>query len=145
MGSNPIALDILIAECAVIIGATCLITARQYRKLPDQVALQMNWDGTAREAGYPRWAMWFVPGMQLFVAGVMTAAEAGLAHHLPDFHGTVLSVIISAPCILAVMGRAQVQLLDANTSAARFSMSSFWIFSAVAIGIFLLASFGVFG
>jgi hypothetical protein len=145
MGTNPSALVILIAECAVVIGITCLITALQYRNLPDHVALHLNMDGTLGEAGYPRWTMWFVPGMQLFVAGVMTSVEPGLANHLPGFHGTLPSLIISAPCILAAVGRAQVQLLDANTSANRFSMSSFWIFFALAIGTDLLASFGVFG
>ena len=134
-------LTALILECLIVVAATIALTAAGYSTLPARVALHLNADGSPGQAIAPRWMIYFIPFAQLFCGYVITSVGFALANHAPNTHGSLRGLLVSAPCILAALGRGQLQLMDANRTEHSLSMASFWAFMIVFIGLGMAASF----
>ena len=132
--------SLAIALAAAIIVMTWVQTGDQYRTLPDRVPLHMDLNGTVDLWG-PRFAIWMLPAVQLACAGIMAFAGYAISVGAANTHGSVRGVAFFAPCMLALLWRAQVLLISiAKSGEERVPMGSFWIFFAAAFGAAMLSA-----
>ncbi len=121
---------VLVAVGWAIIVATIVLTAVNYRALPQRVPLHFLIDGTIIGDG-PRPAVWLVPGLQplLFIYAQMHA------------RGYPAGQLIMADCLLALMWRGQALIIATAVSGRqRAEMSGFYIFLAFAVALAIAAA-----
>jgi len=137
----------LVAFCAALAAAIVVITwvqtSAEYRTVPNRVPLSLGFDGVVNSYG-PRGAIWLLPAVQLFSAAIFIFSGYGIAVGAPGAHGSLPGLAVFAPCILALLWRAQRLIISAARSAAsRVQMGGFWLFfvamlAAGTLAIFLL-------
>ena len=124
----------LIAVGLAIIVATIVLTAANYRALPQRIPLHFLIDGTINGDG-PRPAAWLMPGFQLLL----------LIYAQIHARGFPARQLIMADCILALMWRAQALIIATAVSGFRLreraEVSGFYIFLAFAIAIAVVATY----
>jgi hypothetical protein len=65
-----------------------------------------------------------------------------IATGAPNTHGSVRGLAVFAPCILAILWRAQALLISiAKSGRDRVPMRGFWLFFAVMLGAATLSAF----
>lgn len=123
------------AVSAAIVATTFLYTSAEYGTLPDRVPLQVGIDGTVNAYG-PRVAIWFLPGVQLLSLGIFAFAGYAVATNMPGTHGSLRGLAVFAPCILAVVWRAQLLLISvAKANGNRVPLGGFWLFFAAMLAV----------
>jgi hypothetical protein len=125
-----IALAFFAALSAAVVVMTFAHTLAEYPSLPDRVPLHLRYNGTVDNWG-PRSSVWLLPGLQVVVAAVMVFSGYALVTGMPGTHGSVLGLAFFAPCVLAILWRAQLLLISAAKSGGkRVAMGGFWLFFA---------------
>jgi hypothetical protein len=128
-----------IALAAAIVVLTWLYTLDQYHALPERVPLHVGPGGNVDGWG-PRSMIWLLPAVQLLCAALFFWAGHELAIGATGTHGSVRGLAFFAPCILAILGRAQALLISAAKShEQRVPMGGFWLFFAVMLGAGMLS------
>lgn len=129
------------AVAAAIVVLTWLYTLDQYHTLPDRVPLHLGPAGNVDSWG-PRPAIWMLPAVQMLSAAIMLWAGYAIATGAPGSHGSVRGIAFFAPCILAILWRAQVLLISvAKSGGDRVPMLGFWLFFALMLGAAMLSAF----
>lgn len=131
----------LAALAAAIVVIAFVQTWGEYGSLPERVPMSIGFNGTVNAYG-PRSAIWLLPVVMLVSAGIFLFSGYALAMHVPGAHGSVAGLAVFAPCILAILWRAQALLISgAKSGGGRVAMGGFWIASGFLTLIALSAIF----
>lgn len=119
------------AVAAAVVLITFLQTRVDYGALPDRVPMSIALNGTVNAYG-PRAAIWLLPAVQVLCAAIFLGAGYALATNAPGAHGSLRGMAVFAPCVLAILWRAQRLIISgAKSSGTRVSIGGFWLFFVV--------------
>ena len=111
-----------------IIALTIVTTAIAYPGLPDRAPLHLGLTGKVDSYG-PKPAIWLMVGVQIFSAATLAYSYWATSTHQPGSHGSTHGLPAFGVCILAILWRGQLMLIDAAKSpVGQTDPRGFWIF-----------------